>query len=368
MEKNKKLFYLLVISIFSFSVITLVLLFDFFSEKEIIIPQVKITDGGVQKEGESKKGVTYYNEKKSDIKLNKNIRQVQSAKRYMKISGKVDWSNITFFKDQYKTVIIEVNVNNNDNENRSFYMLAVDKFNKFSGYIYFREKGINKVYCYLFFDYLSNYGRKNKNFTKQTTASAGFTVNVLEEVPENLSHLIPTRNVDCGNKRLRKLVCNLTKNSSNSIEKAKTIYEYLVFASKKNQKYKYKGYKDTYPVYKGNNFYNVYTASQILKSKFGICNDFAEIYAAMMRASGYKVKKVSGFLDETKNVGHMWNIVDLTGDEKFWLRVDPSWGNINKQNYKKWAELYPEFDETFFEESFKPYNHSAFSFNRKVEY
>lgn len=370
MIKTKKIIYLVMIPAFLFfSFIISIYLFNSYSSKEIIIPEVKIKDGGIQKDSTLKKQVIYYNEqnsiKKSDIKLNGNIKYNQNVKRYMKISGRVDFKNITFHPEQYRMVIIEVSQNNNN----SFFMLPVDKKNKFNGYIYFINKGLNKVSCYLFYDYLSNYGRKEKNFSQNTTASIGFIVSVLEKVPENLVYLLPTKNVDCGNKNLRNLASRLTKNCTTDIDKAKTIYEYIVFGNtNKNDKYKFKKYKDTYNVYKGNNFYNVYTASQIIESKFGICNDFAEVYAAMMRALGFKIKKVYGYLDENKNEGHMWNIIDLTGDEKKWLQVDASWGNVNKINYKKWAEFYPEFDESFFEESFKPYNHSAFSFERKVEY
>lgn len=370
MNKLKKIKYLVIILISSFLIFIIsILLFDFYSSKEVIVPEVKIKDGGIQKDSTLKKQVIYYNDensmKKSDIKLNVNIRYNQSAKRYMRIAGRVDLRNITFHPDQYRMVIIEVSQNNNS----SFFMLPVDKKNKFDGYIYFKNKGLNKVSCYLFYDYLSNYGRKDKSFSKNTTASVGFIANVLEEVPGNLVYLLPTKNVDCGNKNLRDLAFKLTKNCTNNIEKAKKIYEYLVFGNTdKNDKYKFKKYKDTYTVYKGNNFYNVYTASQILESKLGICNDFAEVYAAMMRALGFKIKKVYGYLDENKNEGHMWNIIDPAGDEKKWLRVDASWGNVNKINYKKWAEFYPEFDGSFFEESFKPYSHSAFNFEQKVEY
>ncbi len=368
--KNKKIFYLLSASIFSFLVFMIsIFLINSYSTKEVIIPGVKIKDGGIQKDSTLKKPVIYYNDensmKKSDIKLKGNIKYNQNVKRYMKISGRVDLRNITFHPEQYRMVIIEVSQNNNS----SFLMLPVDNKNNFDGYIYFKNKGLNKVSCYLFYDYLSNYGRKNMSFSKNTLASVGFFVNVLEEVPGNLVYLLPTKNVDCGNKNLRNLALKLTGNCTTGIEKAKKIYEYLVFGNAdKNDKYKFKKYKDTYTVYKGNNFYNVYTASQILESEFGICNDFAEVYAAMMRALGFKIKKVYGYLDENKNEGHMWNIIDLTGDEKKWLRIDASWGNVNKINYKKWAEFYPEFDGSFFEESFKPYSHSAFSFERKVEY
>ena len=371
---NKKIIYFL---IFLISILFITFFIKYFSDfylmNEVIIPEVKIKNGGIQKKTRSKKQVIYYNDKnsikKSDIKLKKNIRYDQYVKRYMKLSGRVDFSNINFNSDQYRTVIIEVTANKNNNVNRSFFMLPINKENRFTGYIYFEKKGLNKVSCFLFYDYLSNYGRKNMNFTKKTTASIGFYVNVLDEVPDNLVYLLPSRNVDCGNKKLRKLAFKLTKDCTSDFDKAKKIYEYLVFGEdKNNNKYKFKKYKDTYNVYNGNNFYNAYTASQILDSKLGICNDFAEVYAAMMRSLNFKIKKVSGFIDENKKVGHMWNIINLNGDEKEWLKVDASWGNINKINYRKWAQYYPEFDDNFFEESFSPYNHSAFSFERKVEY
>ena len=62
-------------------------------------------------------------------------------------------------------------------------------------------------------------------------------------------------------------------------------------------------------------YHNIYTASQTLFREEGICNDFAELYAAMVRSRGIKVKKIWGYTDETKHVGHMWNLVDLDGDD-----------------------------------------------------
>src|SRR4030042_5629391 len=160
--KNKKIFYLLIASIFSFLVFMISkFLINSYSPKEVIIPEVKIKDGGIQKDSTLKKPVIYYNTKnsikKSDIKLKGNIKYNQNVKRYMKISGRMDFTNITFHPDQYRMVIIEIQSNNNS----SFFMLPIDKKNKFDGYIYFKNKGLNKVSCYLFYDYLSNYGRKN---------------------------------------------------------------------------------------------------------------------------------------------------------------------------------------------------------------
>ena len=64
----------------------------------------------------------------------------------------------------------------------------------------------------------------------------------------------------------------------------------------------------------------------------------------------------------------MWNLVDLNGDEKKWIKVDPTWGNENKIGYKKWAEFYPEFDLNYFNTAFGPYNHDSFKYQLKIEY
>jgi len=189
----------------------------------------------------------------------------------------------------------------------------------------------------------------------------------LDVVPENLFYLLPSKNIDCGNKFIRETARKITADCKTDIEKARKVYEFIIF--KKDKKYfKFKKYKESYKVYSGNNYYNAFIASQVLENKYGICNDFAELYAAMMRSLGYKIKKISGYYNETKTVGHMWNLLDLAGDEKKWLRVDVSWACVDKKNYKKWAEFYDEFDEDYFENSFKPFSHSSFSYERKIEY
>lgn len=59
-------------------------------------------------------------------------------------------------------------------------------------------------------------------------------------------------------------------------------------------------------------------------SRSGICFDKACLYVAMARASGLKVKLISGeAYDGKQYVGHAWNEVYLTEEDK-WINVDPT--------------------------------------------
>lgn len=372
-----KRFYFFYLILFLFSIILLLLSCSHKSTiEEIIIPEIKISNGGIQESKKNSLKVKYFNKwnkkSKSEIKLDNYIKSIQDVNRYMEVSGKINFKNITFTKNYFRSVIFEVRYEK-DNNKKDYFTIPIDKKNRFNGYLYFRYSGRNEVYAYLFYDYLSYYGRKKiNNNGHNTTASLGFLVNVLEEVPLNLIYLLPTENVDCGNKKLRDIAYNLTKDCTTDLEKAKTIYEYLVFGDKDDKSnctyFKFKKYDEIYRAYSGNNFYNTFTASQNLENNQGICNDFAEVYAALMRALGYKVKRISGFTDETKSAGHMWNLLDLTGEEKKWIKVDASWGSIDKINYKKWSQIYPDFDNDFFENRYSPFSHAEFSYDRKIEY
>jgi|GEM_PF-6446109 len=340
------------------------------SIKEVIIPEIKIKNGGVA-------GVLdpsmpkYINDDESitgsDIKLKSYIKLKQRVNRYMKVSGFVDKKKSAFIKKIYRSVIFEIRNINTSKSN--FFMIPLDDKNRFTGYIYFLNKGAYAVYAYIFYDYYSYKGNDERlKSNNSTMASVVFYAESGESIPEKHVHLIPTKNIDCGNKLLRDYTCRITRGCDTNLEKVKKIYEFIVFGEGSiYKKIKFKKYDKNIKEY-SKDYHNIYTASQILTRRNGICNDFAEVFAAMVRSRGIKVKKIWGFTDETRTIGHMWNLVDLTGDETVWLKIDPSWGNINKSNHKKWAEIYPEFDEYFFENTFSPYNHKSFNYELKIEY
>ena len=333
--------------------------FNFMNNDEVVIPGLYKDNGGVVNGSASSEKVIEFNPKYKDIVLTNGIRSYQKAVRYLKVEGKIKFYE-KVSTDFYRSVIFEIDYGNSGK--RDFYFFPVSN-GRFSGYLYFTKKGDAKVVAYVFYD--SSISTK-KEFV-DTTASIGFQVNVMEAVPENLSYLLPTKNVNNGNRQIRNLALKITENESSNLNKAKKIYEYLIFGDG-NDNYDFHKYKKTVLSCRAINYHNTYIASQILKNKGGVCNDFAEVYAALLRSVDIKVKKISGFTDYTRSCGHMWNLVDLTGDERQWMKVDASWANVDRNNYKKWAEFYTDYDDDYFENKFKPMNHGAFNYDRVIEY
>ncbi|OHD17798.1 MAG: hypothetical protein A2086_16280 [Spirochaetes bacterium GWD1_27_9] len=342
--------------------------------EEVIIPQIETSNGGLIKIIDDR-SVTYFNKKnskeKSDIILTSDTYLKQNVNRYLKISGKVIKKTNAQNKNFYNSVIIEArhnSYNEYQKETHDYFFLPLDKEGNFNGYIYFRLKGLYKVYIYKFYDYI-NY--KSNGFVDNgfnTTANIGFYTEVSENVPKDLIFLIPTKNVNCGNKLVRNLATDITKNAKNNLEKTQKIYEFLVFGKDDtNTKFHFPNCKSISRK-KLPDYFNTFIASQMLSNKEGVCHDFAELFAALARSAGLKVKKISGYTNETKKVAHLWNLVDLTGDEKNWINIDASWGNMDKKNYKKWAEIYPEFDITYFNNVFGPDNHKSFNYEKVIEY
>jgi hypothetical protein len=74
-------------------------------------------------------------------------------------------------------------------------------------------------------------------------------------------------------------------------------------------------------------------ASEILKQKQGICNDYANLTAAMLRAAGIPARPVSGLVYNKLNKAADWSHpggshawVEFYADGK-WHFADPTWGN-----------------------------------------
>jgi len=79
-------------------------------------------------------------------------------------------------------------------------------------------------------------------------------------------------------------------------------------------------------------------ASEILMKKKGICNDYANLAAAMLRAAGIPARNVSGLVFDRladasdwshPGSSHAW--VEFFADKK-WHFADPTWGNLYFDN------------------------------------
>ncbi|OQA80229.1 MAG: Transglutaminase-like superfamily protein [bacterium ADurb.Bin243] len=88
---------------------------------------------------------------------------------------------------------------------------------------------------------------------------------------------------------------------------------------------------------------SIFMPSHFLVKRRGVCNDFAETFAALCRSLGMDVKRKSG--DDSMGAGHQWNLIYLDGT---WKKLDATWANNNPNYFKNYAEFYPEFKATEF--------------------
>ena len=82
-------------------------------------------------------------------------------------------------------------------------------------------------------------------------------------------------------------------------------------------------------------FISVY---DIIRTKNGVCSDFAELFTVLARSIGIPCKTVGGYaLDPNDGYlcGHAWNEVEIDGK---WYGVDPTW------NF--WLPSYYHFKES----------------------
>ncbi len=82
---------------------------------------------------------------------------------------------------------------------------------------------------------------------------------------------------------------------------------------------------------------------EVMKSKSGVCQHYAELYAELSRLAGLQVFVVDGYTLEygkIADVSHAWNIVKLSGN---WYFIDATWANaVIKSTSKK------TFPQTYF--------------------
>ncbi len=328
---------------------------------DIIIPEILTVSGGVQSSPAPSGSVYYFTGSKdeSDIQLDDNIKRYQTVKRYMRISGSARPLNAGYTDRFYHGVLFSVTKSSGGVVTTvNSYSIPVDSQNRFDGYIYFTEPGDFKIYTY-----------RAKNDTlyprapmftavNENSSTLVFEVSCTEAVPSDLIYLLPSRDVNCGNKFVRDYAAYLTAGLNSDIEKVKKIYEFLVFGDSAGA-FTYDTYDTIFPGYLESSWNSVFMPSHFLIRRRGVCNDYAELFAAMCRSCGMPVKRKSG--DDSNGYGHQWNLIYLDGS---WKKLDVTWANNNPSNYKTFSEFYAEFDSFKFtqDHDYKYYN------NVKEEY
>jgi hypothetical protein len=110
------------------------------------------------------------------------------------------------------------------------------------------------------------------------------------------------------------LIINMAKEATKMAKTRKKKVDLLIKYVHEYIKYS----KDDY----SQHFISVY---DIIRTKNGVCSDFAELFTVLARSIGIPCKTVVGYaLDPNDGYlgGHAWNEVEING---FWYGVDPTW-------------------------------------------
>lgn len=162
----------------------------------------------------------------------------------------------------------------------------------------------------------------------------------VENVEEVNRFLVPAKHIESEDNKIRQLAEKIIKDKGNDREKAKAIYDWVT----ENILYDY----DKYLKHQEGNYDNEYGALHTLKTKKGVCYDFATLTAALGRAAGLQTKVVKGQASNAYYSGyHAWNEVYLQNEEK-WILLDTTFAACENKEYfdsEKLAKNYSKQEE-----------------------
>jgi len=139
--------------------------------------------------------------------------------------------------------------------------------------------------------------------------------------------LLPSRGIESTDPTIVAKAEEITAHLNSEREKAKAIYEFVA----KNIAYDvHKAEADLFHVSD--------SALSTLHAESGICQDYAFLTTALLRAIGLEAHYVSGHAGDR----HAWVEVKVDGE---WIEMDPTWG----AGYVYEGEFYFEYNETYFD-------------------
>ncbi|MGD6779942.1 transglutaminase domain-containing protein [Sutcliffiella horikoshii] len=145
---------------------------------------------------------------------------------------------------------------------------------------------------------------------------------------EDKRDLLPSRGVQSDAPEIIKLAEELTGGKNSDREKAIAIYEYVA----KNVSYDVQKYRN-------NEFEWDDSALKTLDSMTGVCQDYAYLAIALMRASGVEARYVEGRAGSPWPGNHAWVEANLDGE---WIEMDPTWGSGYIDRDDKFVAAYNE--------------------------
>lgn len=131
-------------------------------------------------------------------------------------------------------------------------------------------------------------------------------------IEEDKRYILPSITIESDNEEIIQLARELTEEKETEMEKVMAIHDWVA------TKIDY----DVKSVTKDN--FNVKSALDTYRTRMGVCNDYAELVAALCRAVGIPAKVVVGDAgnDEDGWEKHAWNEVYV---EEKWIIIDTTW-------------------------------------------
>ncbi|KPL60384.1 transglutaminase domain-containing protein [Rossellomorea vietnamensis] len=159
----------------------------------------------------------------------------------------------------------------------------------------------------------------------------GFAKFEVESTGEDKRDLLPSRGVQSDSPEIKGQAETVTSGKGSDRDKAKAIYDYVA----KNVSYDVKKYEN-------DDFNWDDSALKTLESKTGVCQDYAYLAIAMLRASDIEARFVEGRAGGIFPGRHAWVEANLDGE---WVTLDPTWGS----GYLKDDKFVPAFNEDYFD-------------------
>ncbi|MGG1631693.1 transglutaminase domain-containing protein [Rossellomorea sp. NRS-1567] len=159
----------------------------------------------------------------------------------------------------------------------------------------------------------------------------GFAKFEVESTGEDKRDLLPSRGVQSDAQEIKEQAKTVTAGKTSARDKAKAIYEYVA----KNVSYDVEKYEN-------DDFNWDDSALKTLETKTGVCQDYAYLAIAMLRASDIEARFVEGRAGGIFPGRHAWVEANLDGE---WVTLDPTWGS----GYLKDDKFVPAFNEDYFD-------------------
>ncbi|MEA1855517.1 transglutaminase-like domain-containing protein [Cytobacillus sp. FSL W7-1323] len=167
----------------------------------------------------------------------------------------------------------------------------------------------------------------------------------VENTGEDRRDLLPSRGVQSDHPKINSLAEELLQGVEGDREKAKAIYDYVA------EHIAYDVEK-----YNTDDFHWDDSAIKALETKKGVCQDYAYLAIALLRASDMEARFVegnagSGFTRGALGGRHAWVEVKVDGE---WLTMDPTWGSGYVENdtfVAAYNEDYFDPEQATFEET-----------------